>query len=523
MSSISSTGSDLLQQRCLPRSFDSEKMQLNLDGVVVNVYTFSDDPEAPWFQAKPIATYLEYTQVTYAMGHVDCEDKMSLQELFDTKGTPLGGGGDSLSHNEGKALYITEAGLYSLIFRSNKLEAKVFSKWVRKEVLPSLRRTLNVDSSKLPTTFLGEDDGGERATLSAHRDLETLKHKRRSDGKPEELARRRRLEAVVAATLGNGEEETKLSFATLVKQTLCGTQCQDIPAALVVSASRLKEMTRLAYATFISLVARDEQRSVDSVGAELQDASFGLKAKLPEKWKELAVAAVDSVISRGPFFPSSAIPAGDVERDGVSLLASLAALSSQGDRRKSKTAFVAEEKAHSAAKDAANSRWLHMLKKGGRFFFLDSWCQKEGFQLRTVGALLRAGHEAGNLFSANPDEAIVKQLRREGVTAHHGSWAESPFRSYDGIYLDLCSGSESYLRLQLEIATSRSNPSCVLAWTLTERDFAGEPLLLRAFGVNDFLLSLGWRPGMKEQKPSAMLHRSGGSGQQVLTEFWIKG
>lgn len=37
--------------------------------------------------------------------------------------------------------FISESGLYALIFRSRKPEAKAFSKWVRGEVLPSLRKT----------------------------------------------------------------------------------------------------------------------------------------------------------------------------------------------------------------------------------------------------------------------------------------------------------------------------------------------------------------------------------------------
>lgn len=38
-------------------------------------------------------------------------------------------------------LFLTEAGLYRLLLRSNKTEAEKFSKWVTKEVLPSIRKT----------------------------------------------------------------------------------------------------------------------------------------------------------------------------------------------------------------------------------------------------------------------------------------------------------------------------------------------------------------------------------------------
>ena len=36
--------------------------------------------------------------------------------------------------------FVNESGLYNLIFRSNKPEAKAFRKWVTGEVLPSIRR-----------------------------------------------------------------------------------------------------------------------------------------------------------------------------------------------------------------------------------------------------------------------------------------------------------------------------------------------------------------------------------------------
>ena len=46
-------------------------------------------------------------------------------------------------------IYINESGLYSLILRSNKEEAKQFKKWITKEVLPSIRKTGQY-TTKLP-------------------------------------------------------------------------------------------------------------------------------------------------------------------------------------------------------------------------------------------------------------------------------------------------------------------------------------------------------------------------------------
>lgn len=56
-------------------------------------------------------------------------------------------------HNTGE-LFLTEAGLYRLLNRSNKPEAEVFQKWVNKEVLPSIRKTGSYSvQSQIPQTF----------------------------------------------------------------------------------------------------------------------------------------------------------------------------------------------------------------------------------------------------------------------------------------------------------------------------------------------------------------------------------
>ncbi len=42
---------------------------------------------------------------------------------------------------EQKTTVISESGLYSLVLRSSKPEAKRFKKWITSEVLPSIRKT----------------------------------------------------------------------------------------------------------------------------------------------------------------------------------------------------------------------------------------------------------------------------------------------------------------------------------------------------------------------------------------------
>ena len=125
------------------RSLNLDKMELALDDKVVKVYRFTDEPEMPWFQAKPIVTYLDYTHITWALDRVDGDDKMTLKDLTEAKGLPLGGCVDelhNLGYHDGKSIFINEPGLYSLILGSKKKEAREFKRWITHEVLPTLRR-----------------------------------------------------------------------------------------------------------------------------------------------------------------------------------------------------------------------------------------------------------------------------------------------------------------------------------------------------------------------------------------------
>jgi prophage antirepressor-like protein len=93
----------------------------------------------PWFKAKQVAQALGYSDTKQTIQtNVDDEDKKQYKHLVvrsqGGKNTPLGG-------TTSNAVFVNESGLYSLILRSNKPEAKVFKRWVTSEVLPSIRKT----------------------------------------------------------------------------------------------------------------------------------------------------------------------------------------------------------------------------------------------------------------------------------------------------------------------------------------------------------------------------------------------
>ena len=82
----------------------------------------------PWFCAADICKVLSLTATTdVAMRKLDDDEKL-MRKVY--------GSGQNRD-----MWFVNESGLYNLIFRSNKPEAKAFRKWVTSEVLPTIRRT----------------------------------------------------------------------------------------------------------------------------------------------------------------------------------------------------------------------------------------------------------------------------------------------------------------------------------------------------------------------------------------------
>lgn len=95
-------------------------------GLQVRVYR--DASGAPWWVAKDVCEVLGFGNPRQALStHLD-EDEKGVQNL-DTPGGVQ------------QFATINESGLYTLILRSNKPQAKAFRKWVTSEVLPSIRKT----------------------------------------------------------------------------------------------------------------------------------------------------------------------------------------------------------------------------------------------------------------------------------------------------------------------------------------------------------------------------------------------
>ncbi len=105
----------------------------NYEGHQVRTVALNDEA---WFVTADVALVLGLGNFRSSLALLD-DDEKGVHSV-DTLG-----GAQSMAT-------INEAGLYSLILRSRKPEAKAFKRWVTHEVLPSIRRTGSYGTSALP-------------------------------------------------------------------------------------------------------------------------------------------------------------------------------------------------------------------------------------------------------------------------------------------------------------------------------------------------------------------------------------
>jgi prophage antirepressor-like protein len=84
----------------------------------------------PWFVAKDVCDILGLTNPTEALRNLDDDEKntLRLSEGIQGRGNP-------------NVNVVNESGLYALIIRSNKPEARAFRKWVTSVLLPVVCKT----------------------------------------------------------------------------------------------------------------------------------------------------------------------------------------------------------------------------------------------------------------------------------------------------------------------------------------------------------------------------------------------
>lgn len=138
---------------------NNEIQQFDFKGALLR--TLTDEAGEPWFVAKDVCDILGI-------------DTNHLREaLDDDEITNLRN--SEVWNQPGRApLIISEPGLYKLIMRSRKPEAKEFQRWVTHEVLPQIRKT----GGYIPTTAADDDMTIlAKAVMIGQRTMEAQKQK----------------------------------------------------------------------------------------------------------------------------------------------------------------------------------------------------------------------------------------------------------------------------------------------------------------------------------------------------------
>ena len=133
---------------------NTEIQLFNFNSATMRVLT--DENGDPWFVAKDVCDILSIENSRKATAELDSDEKNTVTIS------------DGIPGNPNKTI-ISEPGLYKLIMRSRKPEAKEFKRWVTHEVLPTIRKT----GGYIPTS---ESDSDEaiiaKALLIAQKTIE---------------------------------------------------------------------------------------------------------------------------------------------------------------------------------------------------------------------------------------------------------------------------------------------------------------------------------------------------------------
>lgn len=161
----------------IPKIKQNNSLQIiNNKETVGNYFSFNNLPISiinrdgePWFVAKEVCAVLEHTNHRAAIQNLD-EDEKGVSKVYT-----LGG--------EQEVSIISESGLYTLIIRSNKPQAKVFRKWVTSVVLPAIRKTGSYSVSNISDRVIAIEE--QKMQLERAKMLERLSdnYRGRCDGR----------------------------------------------------------------------------------------------------------------------------------------------------------------------------------------------------------------------------------------------------------------------------------------------------------------------------------------------------
>jgi prophage antirepressor-like protein len=114
----------------------------------VSIFQFADNQEIrvilidnePWFVAQDTCKILDLIDVSMSLQKLDDDEKLTVKILQSGQRRDM--------------RIVNESGLYALVLKSYKPQAKAFRKWITSEVLPQIRKTGIYQSTNSGTEYL---------------------------------------------------------------------------------------------------------------------------------------------------------------------------------------------------------------------------------------------------------------------------------------------------------------------------------------------------------------------------------
>ena len=146
----------------------------------VSIFKFENSAEirvvnidgTPWFVAMDVCKALDYHVKPNGQVNVtNAVRPLNMNEVITAR----------ISNERGASpKLVSESGLYKMVMRSDKAEARRFQDWVTREVLPAIRKdgAYIMGEEKVPTGELDEDAFIAKAMDIMHRKIERLKEEK---------------------------------------------------------------------------------------------------------------------------------------------------------------------------------------------------------------------------------------------------------------------------------------------------------------------------------------------------------
>lgn len=130
------------------------------DGAALRTLTINDEP---WFMARDVCDALGLQDTSMAIAPLDEDEKCKPKSGLGLRGRA--------------PWLISESGLYRLMMRSDKPQARPFQRWVTREVLPAIRKRWAYMTQAVAEAVIEDPTVALRLAL-AQKDDELANHKR---------------------------------------------------------------------------------------------------------------------------------------------------------------------------------------------------------------------------------------------------------------------------------------------------------------------------------------------------------